>query len=221
MTHLSIEPTPRDHTLARLHFAGLDQPTDVHQRAADLLASSVDALAASVRGLDVLRSYAEMRRMTAVVAAYRTQIAEMAADEAADRAVEERDPLNDADIRCGTCKKSQLARRGGCTCTRTIPLPKAAAVTTQSVVVWKHRLPDLVTALRLPVGATVLHVAAQGRDMLLWEAHPVNSAATETRTFVRISTGSTATVDVQRYVGTVHMDNGDVAHVFEVDGDQQ
>lgn len=48
-----------------------------------------------------------------------------AAEFAADRAAEQRDPLDDADIRCGTCLRSTLARRGkhSCTCTRTIPVP--------------------------------------------------------------------------------------------------
>ena len=88
------------------------------------------------------------------------------------------------------------------------------------MTIWKYAIPDAVTELELPAGATVLHVAHQGGvdlELYIWVLHDPMKPKTK-RTFSVHGTGEAiAAAKASDYVGTVHH-QGYVWHVFELLG---
>lgn len=80
-------------------------------------------------------------------------------------------------------------------------------------VVWKFGLGHLKETIRMPSGASVLHVHDQGGIPHLW-AKGDPDAELESRVFMCIGTGQEFPADAA-YLGSAHCD-GFVWHVFEV-----
>lgn len=74
-------------------------------------------------------------------------------------------------------------------------------------VIWKYPLNPGVNTLQLPAGATVLSVAAQGQDVVLWAyVDPDPNTPKEPRTFVAFATGEKFDDDpIGPFIGTVRM----------------
>ncbi len=82
--------------------------------------------------------------------------------------------------------------------------------------IWKFAIPvriDTETYVHMPLDARVLTIAAQRDDLCLWAIVEPNTRC-ERRYFCVRGTGHTLG-DVGEYVGTAHMANGLVWHVFE------
>jgi hypothetical protein len=81
--------------------------------------------------------------------------------------------------------------------------------------IFKYRLAPQIP-IEMPVGAEVLCVGTQDEDIFLWASvNPDPSTVTEMRNFLVYGTGHPITPGPSIYLGTVHMDNGLVFHVFE------
>lgn len=80
--------------------------------------------------------------------------------------------------------------------------------------IYKYKVPFLGKAVVLmPVGAKILTVARQGNWIMTWVLVDIN-AMLEERTMGVFATGEAIPDDVA-YIGTVHMNDGLVWHVFE------
>ena len=88
--------------------------------------------------------------------------------------------------------------------------------------IWKHEIASMAhytgpTTLVLTTGAEILHVAAQGDSVCLWEKHERNKTRSARRTFDIVGTGHPVDDKHWTYVGTVHFPlDGLVWHVHEL-----
>lgn len=85
------------------------------------------------------------------------------------------------------------------------------------ITVFKYEVSPVGMGIELPIGAEVLSVAFQRDKLCLW-AKVDTEAKTETRSFGAFGTGHEIfdeKVINHKFIGTAHMDNGLVFHVFE------
>jgi len=88
--------------------------------------------------------------------------------------------------------------------------------------VWKFALPvneltaSFTSVLRIPVGARLLHVAAQRNDACMW-FEVDTEAGTEPRSFQIFGTGTGPIRDGLNFIGTcIFADGALVLHIYEV-----
>ena len=85
------------------------------------------------------------------------------------------------------------------------------------ITIFKYEIVGSVNEIELPKGAEVLSVAFQSHKIFMW-AKVDTEAKTEIRNFEVFGTGHKMTRDMgidYKFIGTAHMSNGLVFHVFE------
>ena len=81
--------------------------------------------------------------------------------------------------------------------------------------VWKFALDGVDTTLTMPEGATLLSIAQQHRQIVLW-ARVNPDAPEETRRIHLVGTGTEVPADAGEFIGTAVCDGGTwVFHAFE------
>lgn len=83
------------------------------------------------------------------------------------------------------------------------------------MVIWKYVIKPK-TRLKMPSGATILSVAAQGEQVCLWAAVDPESKDHHLHKFVGVPTGDSVPDD-GTYLGTVFLAGGSlVFHIYEI-----
>lgn len=95
--------------------------------------------------------------------------------------------------------------------------PVRPVLSPTATTVREYPLPEMLTRVPMPAGAQILHVGAQGSQIVLWAA-VCPEGAPVVRTFAVVGTGRELPDHCYRtHVGTVVMRDGEVVwHVFEL-----